>query len=324
MWLDLVAATLLLVFAAVGAWRGAFRTGTALAALLVGYGCALLLAPVLAEPLAAATGLPELLALPAGGTLGFVGGYLAVGGTAAVIRRVGDVESDDPSPRDRFLGATFGLVRGALVVLLLSWGALWLDALRATGGESPLPPVADSSAAAVTGKVVEAGIGATLGSENPAGRVMARLAAQPARAIGEFADVLESPSFSGLREDELFWTYVEHGSVDAALNRGSFLTITHDAALRGRIVGLGLMPTAAAEDPGVFREEAAAMLEEVGPRIRGLKNDPELQALAEDPEVIAMAQSGDTLGLLRHPGFRQLVDRLTSAPSPDPAAAPAL
>jgi len=34
----------------------------------------------------------------------------------------------------------------------------------------------------------------------------------------------------------------------------------------------------------------------------------------EDPEVVAMLQSGDTVGLLRHPEFRALVDRAISRP----------
>ena len=36
--------------------------------------------------------------------------------------------------------------------------------------------------------------------------------------------------------------------------------------------------------------------------------------VVEDPQVVAMLQSGDTIGLLRHPAFQQLVDRLTSQP----------
>ena len=50
-------------------------------------------------------------------------------------------------------------VRGVLVVLLVAYLALWLDALRATGRELPLSPVADSATARATGAVVEAGAG---------------------------------------------------------------------------------------------------------------------------------------------------------------------
>ena len=78
----------------------------------------------------------------------------------------------------------------------------------------------------------------------------------------------------------------------------------------------GLVPQAAADDVRQFRDEMANVLREVGPRIRHLKNDPELQALAEDPEVIGILQSGDTLALLQHPGFRKLVDRVTSELEP--------
>jgi hypothetical protein len=50
----------------------------------------------------------------------------------------------------------------------------------------------------------------------------------------------------------------------------------------------------------------------VGPRIRGLRDDPELQKLIADPEVASLIQSGDTLALLGHPGFRDFVSHVAS------------
>jgi membrane protein required for colicin V production len=316
MWLDLVAISILLLFAGLGAWRGAFATGAGLASILVAYGCAVLLATPLAPMVAAATGVSDILALPFAGTLGFVVGYLAVSLIAAVLRRTTHLDGDDSSPRDRFLGATFGTVRGALIVLLVSLLANWVDALRVTGAESPIPSIERSRAAAVTSVVVEAGLGAALADEGPAGRVVARIAARPALALGELEGVFSSPGFMSVRDDAMFWTYLEHGNVDAALNRGSFNGITYDAPLRQHLADVGLVTQTAADDPREFRHAMAEVLRQVGPRIRQLKNDPELQALAEDPEVMALVQSGDTLALLQHPGFRKLVDRVTSELEP--------
>lgn len=312
MWLDVVAISILVLFAGLGAWRGAFVTGTGLAAIGVGYACAVILAPPLAPFVAETADVSEVLALPFAGTLGFLAGYLGVSLLAAIVRRVADLDTDDPSPRDRFLGASFGLVRGGLIVLLVSILANWVDALRLTGQEAPIPPIHDSRVAAASSAVVEAGLGAALADEGPAGRVVARIAARPALAIGEVESVLASPGFLAVRDDTMFWTYIEHGNVDNALNRLSFREITYDAPLRQRLADVGLVSQGAADDPGIFRDAMADVLVEVGPHIQRLKNDPELQALAQDPEVMGLVQSGDTLALLRHPGIRRLVDRVTS------------
>ena len=79
--------------------------------------------------------------------------------------------------------------------------------------------------------------------------------------------------------------------------------------------GLGLVSDEAAADAVAFRTEVGAVLAELGPRLHGLRSDPAVQELLADPAVVAMIQEGDTLGLLAHPGFRTLVDRISSAPS---------
>lgn len=318
MWLDLLALVILAVFGVIGAMRGALRSGMGLLALVVGYVGAIFLAPVVAPVLTQHLGVSDLLALPLGGTGAFFAGYGAIAGLSALLRRF--AEDEDPrSPRDRFLGAAFGATRGLLVVLLVSWLALWLDAVRATGGSTPLPEIGSSAAAAVTGEVMERGIQAALGDE-PAGRIAARIAARPNAALADLAKVLENANVEALRGDSMFWTYVEAGSVDAATNRGSFLDVASDASLRGQLASLGLVPPAAATDPGVFREAFADVLRELGPPLRRLRNDPGLQDLIEDPQVVAMVQSGDTVGLLRHPGIRGLVERVSA--EGDPAAVP--
>ena len=44
---------------------------------------------------------------------------------------------------------------------------------------------------------------------------------------------------------------------------------------------LGVISEEAAEDPKVFREDAARVLEQLGPKLKDLHEDPALQALAE-------------------------------------------
>jgi hypothetical protein len=281
--------------------------------LVVAYGSAVLLAPVLAPAIEARLGVSELLALPLAGSAGFFGGYALMVFATALLRRIAERHGDeDRSPRDRFLGGVFGVVRGGLIVLLLSWLALWVDALRLTGTAVPVPEVGGSAAAAVTGRVVETGLSAALSDSGAGGRMLARIAAKPAAALEEVQGVLDDRNVASLRSDEMFWTYVEHGNVDAAMNRAGFSRMSRDPALRARFAALGLVDPAAADDPAVFRRDVGEVLRQIGPKLRGLRDDPELQALLEDPQVVAMVQSGDTIGLLRHEGFRSLVDRVTA------------
>jgi uncharacterized membrane protein required for colicin V production len=317
MWLNLVFFGLLAVFVALGAWKGALATGLGLATLLLSYAAAWTLGPGLAPALAEQTGLAPLWALPAAGCGVFVASYVVLGTLSALARRVFGGRAATRGPRDRFLGGCFGGVRGLLVALLVSYLALWVDALRVTGGAPWMPEVGDSAAARFTAEVVESGIEASLGDSDPAARVAARVAARPAVAAVEVERVLENPNVESLRSDSMFWTYVEHGSIDTALNRGSFQRLSRDAELRARLGALGLIEPAAVDDDAAFRAAVAEVLREVGPRIRGLKNDPELHALLDDAQVVAMLESGDAFGLLAHPGFRGLVDRVTSRPSPD-------
>lgn len=317
MWLDLVAVAVLGVFVALGAWRGALVTGLGLVTLVGSYAVSLLLAPALAPALGARVGLSTFWATPLAGTGVFAATYAVLGLASAGLCRLSRGRAEERSARDRFLGGAFGAVRGLGIVLLVAYLALWVDALRATGATAPLPSVEHSRAAALTGEVVESGLEAALGRDDPGSRVAVRLAARPGVAIGELQGVLDDPQVGALRGDERFWTLVENGSVDAALTRRSFLDLQHDEALRRRLADLGLVPPEAVDDPGAFRDAVADVLRDVGPRLRGLKDDPAVQELLDDPKVVAMLQSGDTLGLLGHPDFRKLVDRVTSPRSQD-------
>ena len=77
------------------------------------------------------------------------------------------------------------------------------------------------------------------------------------------------------------------------------------------------MDEAAAADPRAFRLPAGDVLRQVGPRIRGLREDPAVQDLMRDPEVVAAVQSGDHLALMTHPGFQAVVARVMEGTDQD-------
>lgn len=313
MWLDVVALILLGVFIGIGCLRGALASFVGLAALVAGYAGAVAAAPALGPKLPLSSELPAIAGFALAGCGVFLLVYLsiAIAGKLAV-RAQRERSGGTYSVRDRFLGGVFGAVRGAFLVLLVSWLALWLDALRATGAAPVVPEIASSAAAQATSAVVEASVGAALAGGGPETEFVARLAARPALAVGELQQVLENPHFEALREDSSFWTYVEAGSLDAATGRVSFRDLARDAELRRELAALGLVPPEAAESEEAFAAAVTDVLREVGPRLRALREDPALQALVEDPEVAAMLSSGDYLGLLSHSGFRQLVSRVAS------------
>jgi hypothetical protein len=122
--------------------------------------------------------------------------------------------------------------------------------------------------------------------------------------------VLEHPRIDELANDGVFWTLVEAGEVERATNRLAFVQLAHDRRLRARLAALGLLDEAAAAGPEGFRDEAKRVLEEVGPRLRLLREDPELHRLAEDPEIVRLLEQGELLGLLAHPDFQRVVTRV--------------
>jgi uncharacterized membrane protein required for colicin V production len=314
MWLDGIALLVLGIFAGMGMLRGGLVTAMGLLSLAVAYAAAVATASRFGPEVAQWIRIPEFLGLPLAGMAGFLVAYLAMGLLTGFLRRRSEHRrrGQRRSTRDRFAGAIFGTARGALIVLLLSWLAIWVDALRATGTLEGLPEIGDSTAAAVTESVVETGVQAALSDAGPAGHLMARVAARPGPAVTDVQAVLAHPRIEDLSDDRLFWTYVENGSVESALNQGSYVRIVQDEELRRRFADLGLIDESAADDPRAFREASADVLRAVGPRLRGLRDDPELARLMEDPEVVAMVEAGNTWALVGHSGFQQLVARVAS------------
>jgi Colicin V production protein len=317
MWFDALALAVLAAFAGMGAVRGALATGTGLASLALGYTAGLLAAARLGAGASQRLGLPAMLGPAVAGSLAFALAFVAASLLSHWLKRR-ERERRGDLPRtagDRAGGAALGAVRGLLVVLLLGLLVSWVDAAREMGGSVPLPPAEDSLATRLTGQVVESGVEAALADAGPSGRMAARLAARPASTLQGLQGLLEDERLHAVQEDRLFWTYIEHGAVDNAMNRLSFAALARDPAFRRQMAELGLVSDAAAEDFESFRDEARAVLEQVGPRIQGLRNDEELQRLADDPEIVALLQSGDTLGLVTHPRFQAVVARLLDGSS---------
>jgi hypothetical protein len=254
------------------------------------------------------------------GSVVFVAVYLVLGIAARFVRRLGRRENGGRGARDRVVGATFGAVRGTLLAFMIVYLAMWLDAMRATGAAAVVPEIGDSVAAEVTSEVVESAIESSIDTSAPAARFTARFAAHPAASAAELQRVVDDPSFAALRADAEFWADVEAGNTDRAVWRSSFQSVARDAQLRQTLVNLGFVPEAAAYDVEVFRDSIAEVLEMVGPRLRDLRDDPAVQELLADPDVVAMIRSGDTLGLLVHPRFRELVSRVAAAPPQSGAA----
>jgi uncharacterized membrane protein required for colicin V production len=315
MWLDLLVLAVLGGFSWSGVRRGGLVAGLGLLALAVAYGAGFLAARALGSPLAAAFGLPSWLGMPIAGTLGFAVAFVAMAIVSKLVRRQADAAGDHGrSLRDRFLGGAFGAVRGAFVVALLCYLALWVEALRVSGAAEGIPELGHSAAAAVTSTVVEAGIESALSDSGRTGHVVAKLAANPGAAVADLQAIVSNPRIVAVQQDSHFWANVEAGAIAAALNRESFIQLSEDEALRREMADLGMIEPDAVEAADRFRAAMGDVLSEVGPRIRKLKNDPELQELMNDPDVVAMVEDGNTFGLMNHPRVRELVSRIAADP----------
>ncbi len=315
MWLDVLVIAILGWFSWVGVRRGGLAAGLGILTLCVSYGAAIIAAPILASPVADGFGLPALLGIPIAGSIAFAVAFVAMAILSKILcRRAEGAGDEGRSVRDRFLGGAFGAIRGAFVVALLCYLALWVEALRLSGVADGIPALGNSAAAAVTSSVVEAGVESVLADSGRTGHVVARLAANPGAAVVDLQSVVSNPRILAVQQDTYFWANVEAGAIGAALNTRSFARLSEDEELRRQMASVGLIDQQSAETADLFRAAVGDVLREVGPRIRNLKNDPELNGVLDDPEVVAMVENGDTLGLMNHPRFRQLVSRVASDP----------
>lgn len=279
----------------------------------------------MADPIAENLDLSPFVATPIAGFAGFMVGYLVIGFAGKRLIRWQDerLEDAERGTFDRLGGGLIGSVHGFLVVLLLGWLAIWVDAARdldvLTIAKGSLPQTEDSRFAGVTSRVVEEIVLRSLGdggdgvdAQQAGVRIVTRLLANPGSSLTGLRDILEDDRIAKLQGDRMFWTLIENGASDAALNRLSFYQISHDAALRSTLADLGLISRSAAENVTAFHDEAAAVFDEVGPKLRGLRDDPALLAMANDPEIVSLLEEGDTLALIQHPKIQRLVDRIAS------------
>lgn len=312
MWIDLAAAVLLVALVLTGAARGALASGLALVTWVGAYVIAVLYGPALGPKAAGVFGLPVVLGAAVAGALVFFAAYFSLGLISALLRwqerrsRAGARRS----AADRSLGAFFGALRGVALGLLLGVMGYWLQAYQELSGRQPLAAVAGSAVASASQTAVYGAASAMLDQETPGGRMATRAISHPAEAFGALQGILDDPRILLLRDDADFWDAVEDGEPHRATGRVSFRTVADAPDLRRRFAQAGVISPGESRDPELFRGAMDSALEQVGPRIRNLRDDPELQSLAGDPEVVRLLESGDTLGLLRHPRFRRLVDRV--------------
>ena len=320
MWLDVVAFLALAGLATLGLVRGTLATALRIIALVGAYVAAVFGSTAFAPLAAERLNVPEVLGLAAAGSATFIAAYATLGIASALIARW-ERRRRRGAPRsaaDRAGGAALGGAQGALVVMLLGWLGLWLQAGQSGGALGSLPDASGARVSMLTQTVVEKGAEAMLDENANGARAAIRAVVRPTETIENVTALANGPRMRTLQQDKLFWSYVEHGAIDAALNRGSFLGAAYDSTFRGQLFELGLVNKAAASDPRLFRNKVREVLEEVGPRIQVLREDPELEGLMDDPEIAQAVASNDTLALLTNPKFRRLLRRVMDGPQEAP------
>ena len=318
MWLDLLGLGVLGAFMLMGLLRGALASFLRIVSLVVAYGAALWTAPLLGPLVAERMSLPTFLGIPIAGSLVFAAVYVVLAVASKLIQRWEHRRRDgeERSAADHVGGAVLGGIQGAFIMLLIGWLGLWIEAGHAAGSLEALPDTTGSALQQMTQTVVETGAAAMVDESEPGARMAVNMAARPKETMQNMQRIFSNPHIQSLQDDRLFWSYVEHGAIDAALNQGSFLGIAYDDTLRSELAEVGLIADHAAADPRLFRNEAREALNEISPRIRGLRDDPAMKELLEDPEVMSALESGDYLALLQNPAFREMVSRvLEGSPS---------
>lgn len=322
MWLDLIGIVFLGVFMLTGLLRGTLMSLVRIVTIVLAYAAAMWAAPRFGAELGQRLSLPGPIGMSLMGTLAFVGAYVACSGATFFIRNWERrrLEGEGRSPLDHIGGAVFGAVQGGIIVILLGWLGLWVEAGQATGSLGGLPSTENSALTKISQKVVETGAETLIDESEPAGRFTINMVSRPKQTVEGVQEVMSNDRMQDLQNDQLFWSYVETGAVEAALNQGSFLGLIHDESLRRDLAGLGVIPGDAAEDPGKFKTEARKALSQIGPRINELKTSQTMQSLENDPAIIAMVEAGDYAGLLADPRVRKLLSQVTAASSQPPAS----
>lgn len=317
MWLDVVAFLALAGLAALGLVRGTLATALRIVSLVGAYAAAVVGSTAFAAFAAARLNVPEVLGMAAAGSATFIVAYALLGVASSLITRW-EKRRRRGAPRgggDRAGGAALGAAQGALVVMLLGWLGLWLQAGQSGGALESLPDTSGARVSTLTQTVVEKGADAMLEDSAGGARAAIRAVVRPTETIESVTALANGPRMRTLQQDRLFWSYVEHGAIDAALNQGSFLGAAYDSSFRQQLFELGLINQAAVSDPRLFRNSVRDVLERVSPRIRGLRNDPELTGLMDDPEISAAIASNDTIALLTNPKFRRVLRRVMDGPA---------
>lgn len=317
MWLDVVAILALAGLATLGLVRGTLATALRIVALVGAYVAAVVGSSAFAGFASSQLNVPEVLGMAAAGSATFIVAYAVLGIASSLITRW-EKRRRRGAPRsagDRAGGAALGAAQGALVVMLLGWLGLWLQAGQSGGALESLPDTSHARVSTLTQTVVEKGADAVLEENANGARAAVRAVVRPTETIENVTALANGPRMRTLRDDKLFWSYVEHGAIDAALNQGSFLGAAYDSTFRQQLFELGLINQAAASDARLFRNRVRDVLEQVSPRIQGLRDDPELAGLMQDPEIAQAVAANDTFALLTHPKFRKVLRRVMDGPA---------
>lgn len=307
MWIDLLALALLAVSAVWGARLGALESSVRFVGLFAAYFVAAFAGLALGGPAAERVGLPSLVGVVGIASAALVLTQIIVSLLARQLRA-----DEDASGANRFFGGVFGLARGGVLVLPLLWVVHLGGGLAEARPDLDLSAIAGARLPAVSGKVLAGGAGLVL-EDAPSGRVATQFVADPAATAARFEEVVAHPRLVELQQDGGFWLAVEQGEVAGALGRPSFVSAAHDATLRGELAALGLVSEQAGSDPRRFRSEMMEVLDEVGPRLRRVRQDPALEGLLNDETFRASLEQGDAMALLSHPEFRALLARVGDA-----------
>ncbi len=305
---DVIVLVFLGAFAWLGAHRGAPESALRLLGLGVAYAAAVVAGKLAGASLAEGLGINKWIG-------GVAAGVIAFAAMQALIelgaRRMRASAGDDASDASRVAGSLLGIARGGLLLLPLLWLATFTEGVRQSGAEIGLPDLSGSRVTLVTEAIVAAGAERLAAEGDRSDRVTAKLLAHPGAAVGALTEIAADPRLRVLQSDQAFWSDLENGDVAGALARPTFVDLSRDARFRQRLAALGLVAESSALDGEQFRREMDAVMTEVAPRIRKLRNDPELQQLLADPAIREKVQSGDTVALMLDPRIQEVVARVS-------------